>query len=365
MTASARAAIRRLRTGVVPIWEFDLLSVGYDRVKQNVGNSLSELKRTGRAEPLFVRGEWGTGKTHFLSYVQATAAGRDFATAIVGLNARSAALSHPQRFFPVLAESIRARASTGLRGLILDSLYDDGMRESLKRLAASSVCGDLQWAVASLCLNFESGERLQLGNHPAWRSVYGADLCWSDHASKREKAVSRIAAVAGLCRAVGLGGLVLVLDETETIDQLWNIRSRMSAYGVLGRLCRMPATWCVLATTMRFDRMLERDLVSDFLKSQLVNADAVAFLARWGQGGRNTIQPPAVDERNAYDLATAVCSLYEAAYQEVRGSASIIERCLDEWTGNPGRNPRRLIRLLIDAFDASRVLSPVPSRRPN
>ena len=74
MSDLARAAIRRLRTGVVPNWELAHLSVGYDRVKTLVEQSLGALGRDGKSSPLFARGEWGTGKSHFLSYVGTTAA---------------------------------------------------------------------------------------------------------------------------------------------------------------------------------------------------------------------------------------------------------------------------------------------------
>lgn len=118
MSDMARAAIRRLRTGVVPKWELTRLSVGYDQVKKLVEQSLFELEREAESTPLFARGEWGTGKTHFLSYVGTTAAGKWFASARIDLNARGVALSHPQRFLSIIADSIHAGDHVGVQDLI-------------------------------------------------------------------------------------------------------------------------------------------------------------------------------------------------------------------------------------------------------
>jgi BREX system ATP-binding protein BrxC/D len=108
---------------------------------------------------------------------------------------------------------------------------------------------DVGWVVRTLCDEFQDRGALGLATHAAWTILRGADLSWSDDASKREKALSRIAALARMCHAIGLKGLVLILDEAETIDQLWNIRSRLSAYHVLGRLFEMESLWCVLGST--------------------------------------------------------------------------------------------------------------------
>src|SRR5262249_8458494 len=150
------------------------------------------------------------------------------------------------------------------------------------------------------------------GNHHAWRTLYGADLCWSDHSSKREKALLRIESIARLCRAVGQKGLVIVFDEAETIDQLWNIRSRLSAYSVLSRLCRMPAAWCVFGTTNRFDRSLETDLNNGACEA--AGSQPRDFLFRWQRREFATVEPPTMDTKSARSLARAVTSLYGVAY---------------------------------------------------
>src|ERR1700730_13707120 len=112
MSELARAAIRRLRTGVVPVWQFDSLSVGYDDIKQRVATALSELE-AGTTPPLFVKGEWGTGKTHLLSFIRAAALVSGFACSRIDLNGWSAALNYPQRLLPFLADDLRFAKTMG------------------------------------------------------------------------------------------------------------------------------------------------------------------------------------------------------------------------------------------------------------
>lgn len=355
MNDLARAAIRRLRTGVVPNWELANLSIGYDPVKRIVEQSLSELKRERKSTPLFARGEWGTGKTHFLSYAGTVAAEKWFASARIDLNARGVALSHPQRFLPIIADSIHAGAHFGVHDLIPRLISITEVRERMYEFSAT-VEADVSWAIRTLCDEFQDCGALGLANHVAWAILRGTDLNWSDDAAKREKALVRIAILARMFQAIGLKGLVLILDEAETIDQLWNIRSRLSAYHVLGRLFEMESLWCVLGSTFRFDRTIRSDIDSNVLSNAIMTPAAGSFLQGWRREQYKIVEPPRITRNGAHELANTITSLYQNAYSYV-ADGSLHERCIDEWMRNPARNPRRLIRLLVHRLDVGRKLS--------
>lgn len=307
------------------------------------------------AAPMFIKGEWGTGKSLFLSVARTKGMNQGFACARIDLNARGTALSHPQRFLPALVDSIAARGRDGIRDLIYELLEDDSARAHLRDYARTPAAGDLRWPLESLCESYEAGQRLELGNHWGWRALQGVDLSWSDHSSKRNKALSRIGAIASLCCATGLKGLVLLFDEAETLDQLWNVRSRLSAYSVLGRLCRTRNAWCVFGITERFERTLDQDIGYAIADAEL-NTDSEYFLRMWRDRGFGLVEPPGIDSESARTLVGAIRSLYADAYGIGRIDEAIIERCLDEWRQNPSRNPRRLVRALIHVLDASRPL---------
>jgi hypothetical protein len=340
---------------VVPVWQFDDLCVGYEAAKRAIDEALNALEVSGAADPLFIKGEWGTGKSLFLSVASTAAIRQGFACARIDLNAHGAALSHPQRFLPHLVDNIAAKQSLGVRNFIYDLLERDSSRSSLRRYACTQDAGELSGSLLSLCGSYEAGERLELGNHSAWRTLQGADLSWSDHASKRQKALDRIGALASLCRAAGLKGLVLLFDEAETVDQLWNVRSRVSAYSVLGRLCRTRHLWCVFGVTARFERTIEKDI--QYAEGHVdQGSDAGCFLRHWQDRRFPLIRPPTIDSEAARTLARRIASLYADAYGTPHVDADLIKRCLEEWRRNPGRNPRRLVRALIHALDSARPI---------
>jgi len=351
-----RAAIRRLRAGVVPTWELERLSVGYDGVRAQVTTALRATRSGSHAQPLFVRGEWGTGKSHFLAYVRSASDAHGIPNAKVELNARFSALNYPQRFYRGLAETLRLQARSGLQALILALLNDPSKRAKLAAFARSDAARHLKTPLSALVSRSERGEQFELVDDPVWFMLMGGDIAWADYPYKRNEALERMSVLGRLFAAVGLGGLVLVFDEAETIDQLWNIRSRLSAYDVLGRLCQLPSVWCVFGITERFDRVIQNDLDNNAAALSTVGPDGAWFMRAWSRSQLPTVTPPIVDGTNARDLAKAVVGLYGIAYPNTTVEDRTVHRCVEEWKANPSQNPRRLIRLLIHRLDAMRSL---------
>src|SRR5438105_15709068 len=122
---STRAAVRRLRAGIVPSADLAGMSVAYGTVDSLVADRLAALSRGQPAQPLFVKGEWGSGKSHLLSFVRAAASAKSVPASLIDLNARSAALNYPQRIYSILVENLRCGGDAiGLRGVMLKWLED-------------------------------------------------------------------------------------------------------------------------------------------------------------------------------------------------------------------------------------------------
>lgn len=353
--ALQRATVRRLRNGVVPSWELDRFSVGYAKAREGVSACINHL-RQGRPQTLFVTGEWGSGKSHFLAFVRASAEAFAVPSAVVSLNARGMPLNYPQRFYSPLVESIRVPGcAPGLRNLLNELLRDAGARAKLEAFAREANAGEIGWAVGVLCEQYERDERCWLDDQPAWSVLLGGDLGWADYTYKRIRAIEQIGNLGRLFATVGLGGLVITFDEAETIEQLWNSRSRMSAYSVLGRLCRLDRVWCVMGITDRFGQTIEDSLMRGASSYAFTTDDAEWFLQAWQRSAFRILATPEVDLRAARSLATAVSRTYEEAFcNEV--NRDTVDRCLEDWASNPSRNPRRLIRLLVHRLDVERRL---------
>jgi hypothetical protein len=276
-------------------------------------------------------------------------------SARVNLNARSAALNYPQRFFATAMSDLRLGERQGLRPILLTLLAETPRRSKVEAFARSAAAGDIGWSLWQLCSRSEREDLLDIGADPAWIPILGGDLVWADYPYKRNQAVARFGTVGRLMSAGGLGGACIMFDEAETIDQLWNIRSRIAAYGIMGDLARTKTLWCVFGITERFERTIAIDLQRGILRMASMTSAAARFLRAWGEQEYHIVEPPAIDARQAPILARAVARVYDEAYATGRGDGAM-EQSVDEWKSNPSRNPRRLIRLLIHRFDMLRGL---------
>ncbi|MBK7080423.1 MAG: DUF2791 family P-loop domain-containing protein [Betaproteobacteria bacterium] len=163
---SARAVIRRLRAGIVPAAEIERLSIGYRGVQAAVAEHLVVLTEGKRPPAIFVRGEWGTGKTHLLTYITKATAAHGLASSKIDLNARSAPLGHPQRFYTQLMSNLATAGERGLRQILTSALKDPAKRHRIVEFARSGQAADLAPSLTDLCFVFSRDEHAAFGNEP-------------------------------------------------------------------------------------------------------------------------------------------------------------------------------------------------------
>jgi hypothetical protein len=272
---------------------------------------------------------------------------------MVRLDAYSFALNYPQRFYATVAEKIAIEEHVGLRTIIPGLLKNDESRRQLVAFAASSSSGDLGFALQILCEAARHGPDAVADEHYAWTVLLGLDINWSQYPYKRKAALRRLGELALMFGAVGLGGVVILFDEAETIDQLWNIRSRMTAYTTIGAACQNAGLWTVFGITERFNLTVDADLarIGDLYFTP--DENAVWFLSKWKKQFFQIIHPPTIDRRIAPIIAERVAALYRDAH-DIEVDKSVMERALSEWSRNPTRNPRRLIRGVVECIDQAR-----------
>ncbi len=347
-----RAAVRRLRRGVVASTHIIGLTVGAEPLLDEVRRQF-RLLRAGTARACFIDGEWGTGKTHLLALTRRLALDEGLATAYLNLNGQSAALNHPQRFYHLIAARVRtAEGVIGLPSLIGGWAAREDVRPALTRWAAANrYRSELAAAVDELIRSFEKGDFAPM---QAWSVVMGADLVWADYPYKREKALGRMADLGECLAVLGMGGLVLELDELETLEQLWNYRSRIGAYSILGRLVSMNHVLPLFAVTDRFRRQIESDIVPrGTLREPQLAPSALQFLEAWVNQRFPTLKPPPMTPALARTLVGKIVDLYESCYGR---SNNVLDphEVVREWACSPVRSPRTLIRKMIHRLDLTR-----------
>lgn len=353
--ADARTAIRALRVGATPVDQASLLSVGQDAVRGVLNRELHRLHSADPVSPILVEGRWGSGKSQTLALAKALARDRGIATAAVTFNARTVPLSHPNRVYPALVQTIKAGGVTGLRAVIRQLLRDPALNGRLASFAnaQSDAFGlalrDLHWAHAQ-------GDSLLLGRSGAWSILLGGDLTLRDDQRRKFAAVSRLAALATLMQACGYGGLVVLGDELESLGQLWSSTSRASAYNAMGSFLELPSLLWVFGAAGNFGRMVAYDLDQGIRASWRIKDSGRYFFGQWCGGEFRRLAPPVLGVEEADQLALMVAEFYEIGYglasTDAGASLSIVVR---SWSDDPARNPRRLARGLVERLDTLRT----------
>lgn len=352
MSAASRAAVRALRAGSVPDEGIQHLTVGAQDLVAAINKSLTSLSRKTAPAPLFLNGEWGTGKTHSIRLVRALALQEGFATMEGVLNARTCPPNYPQRMLPFMSRNIALGEERGIRSVICSLLRDDKQAGLALATVGDRTQADISQAASTLRALYSRGETALLGTSASWRILTGTDIAHSDYGYRRTKALLRLHWTTAFVRSLGVKGTVLLFDELETIDQLWNRRSRANAYETLGGFLDAPDTWCVFGITERFLRVVREDARSDLYWR--ASPQGRRFLSIWRQGEEELIAPPSIGDHEARTLATIVENMYRNAYPDTDDCASDVQGAIASWSRNAARNPRRLVRAIVDSCDRAR-----------
>jgi hypothetical protein len=392
MSASlvARRAIEALRNGVPN--PFAVAELG--SWQQEVEEKFWELCNAPSLEPggMLVKGDFGTGKSHLLLTLQEKAKKQGFATSLVVIS-KELPLGNPSRLIPrILAEiELPDMAERGLQGIAARLQYKQPSFQEFQLSVNQWRFGEGWWP-ATLALHqrlegddekldaivrFWAGEpTLRLSEVRQRLRDHGLPGAYS--VSKLPPAESlhwqRLAFSAQLCRAIGLRGLVVLVDEIELIAQ-YSILQRVKSYRVLGHLFgketlpeELKAAPLILAgaVTRDFEQSIlqekgDREKAPEMARQKHISEEAV-------KAGMEAIQQ-AIPLRSCSEAQEAiqamlhkVADLYQKAYPDwVRPSLSelpplygtttvrsIIRRWITEWDVRRYYNPTGTVQIEED-----------------
>lgn len=237
--ARRTAIIDALRRGTVPAAGLDQLAVGLDHLEPVIAEELDKVAG-GAAVFKAIRGEYGSGKTFASRWIQQQALTRDFAVAEVQISELETPLHKLETVYRRATESVRTAAfgSSGGFRMILDSwLYqvEKDARGSAteaeaiveKRLAAVAATAPVfplalrsyRQAIVEDDVTTADGLAAWLGGQPSVaasikrRAGVKSEL---DHYA----AMGFLRGLVEILRGSGHAGLVLVLDEVETLQRM-------------------------------------------------------------------------------------------------------------------------------------------------
>ncbi len=244
-----REIIDALRMGAVPRRGLELFAVGLDRFEKAIDEELDAVS-AGRGKLKAVRGEYGTGKTFFARWLEHRARERGFATALVQVSETETPLYRMETVYRRAVESLQtAEWSEGaFRSLsdkwfyqLEDEVLGSGSVDPSDAAAVAKAVGDLlEQRLASVSATQPQFAAALRAAHTARvtgdHAIAEGLIAWLMGQPNVGAEIKRAAMLKGeldhfgaggffrglleVLRQTGRRGLVLVLDEVETIQRV-------------------------------------------------------------------------------------------------------------------------------------------------
>lgn len=385
---TARDIVEALRIGAVPQTGLHEYAVGLDRHMEVMGDQLDRAKdRSGQFK--FVRGEYGAGKTFLTHLLTETALKRRFVVSNLVIGKDTPLHKLDEVYREIVANLRTPRQKTGALKGLLDSwihrleerlIRVEGLDENSPRL------------VERTKQEMESSLGTLATEHSAFTSVlrtyYGADVS-GDHAlaqqlvgwlsgeknvsarAKREAGVKGeidqtmvfpfIRIIAEISSQAGRNGLVVVLDEVETISRMPMRQQREQGLQNVRQIVdeasegRLPRCYFVFTGTRGFFDDPKGVPALQPLNERIKLEDPDEPYPNYKHA---QIVLKSFDYERLIEVGKRVREIYDIAYRPLdrsRASDTLIESLADSLTSRFGGRvdvvPRQFLRQLVDTFD--------------
>ena len=292
---AARSAIEALRAGVPNSFSVHALGCDQPRVERAFTEQMDSAAGGDGADGLLIRGDFGTGKSHTLSYLGELALERRFVVSRVYVN-KETPLYDPAKLFQGAAENMVLPSRTGPAFYEIAnqlSFNSQPYREFERWLNQASSVLDPRFAASLLLfekfqsdhefrdqmIRFWAGGKIGAAALRSRMKQIGAPvpLCYT---SPRELAIQRFEFASRLMRAAGYAGWVLLVDEVELLGT-YSALQRAKSYIEIARLMERAddadhPIVPVLAITDDFTRAVLHDK-DDFAKIPTLMHGRAAF----------------------------------------------------------------------------------------
>jgi hypothetical protein len=387
--AESAAIVNALRSGLVPSEGLEHFATGLDPLVEAVNQEL-DFVAAGKGVSKWIRGEYGTGKTFAARYLCAKARQRKFATSEVQISINDTPLHHLEMVYRRLIERLETAADgpNAFQAIVEGWLYQVGDEVTRLRGISEDDPGftdateqRLEDKLADLSKRNPAFAQVLRAYH---RAMHDSDfataqglLAWLAGQPHTDRSILKAAGTKGkvdgqasltflagvlqLLRQSGYSGLLVVLDEVETVQRM-NAQTREKSLNALRQLMDMlakdelPGLYLVITGTRDFFEGYKglKALAPLYQRVQVNFGDD----ARWDNLRAPQVRLlPFTDER-LLTVGTRVRDLYPA-----KNASRVAERVNDTFLralvtqvtagfgGKVALAPRLFLRELVDVMD--------------
>lgn len=226
----ARRMVEAFRLGIVPHQDVEKFTFGREKQVEIVDAALTALAK-GRGDVFMVEGEYGTGKTHILEYIHHRALGAGMATSLVQFDPQDVTPHRPKRVYREIVHDLRYIKDGwehGFRDLLLgaveldlrDHVFWGPVLEKLRRLDRGQLGSEVFWQ----WIEGESTKEYATELRSPYRVRGGQRIpALYDFSTAADLYCNILSGLSWIAWQLGMKGLVLLIDEAETVTHLWDI----------------------------------------------------------------------------------------------------------------------------------------------
>uniref|UniRef100_A0A7V0Z4I2 ATP-binding protein n=1 Tax=candidate division WOR-3 bacterium TaxID=2052148 RepID=A0A7V0Z4I2_UNCW3 len=243
---SSRRLVEAFRLGVVPHQDIESFTFGRAYEIDLFQKALDNLKN-GNGGVFLIEGEYGSGKTHLAEYLRHLSLKQGFATAYCELHILETPPYRPKKIYHELVYSLRYikdGCERGYRDLLRDG-SGIGMSDHcfltpvLKRIKDMEE-GDLHSEVFWQWIEGESTKEYAIDRESPFRIRGGQHIpALYDFSTAADFYNYILSGLSYIARNLGLGGLVLIIDEFEVINHIWEYHLQERGKAFLEGLIRV------------------------------------------------------------------------------------------------------------------------------
>lgn len=233
---SARRMIEAFRLGIVPHQDVEDFTFGRDLEIDKILKALKSLSQ-GKGDVVLIEGEYGSGKTHLLEYILHQALKMNMVTSFCEFDPREVTPHRPKRVWRELVHNLRfiqdasnesnQGQENSFRDLlrlavnlpINDHCFYTPVLARLKRLDESNLIAEVFWQ----WIEGESTKEYAIYYQNPYRITGGYRIpALYDFSTAADFYCYMISGLSYVAYQLKLKGLVILIDEAETVTHLWD-----------------------------------------------------------------------------------------------------------------------------------------------
>jgi len=368
-TVQARRMVEAFRLGIVPHQDVESFTFGREKPIAVLDGALANLAR-GQGDVFMVEGEYGAGKTHLLEYVHHRALASGMATSLVQFDAAEVSPHRPKRVYREIVHNLRYikdATEHGFRDLLRsgtaldmgDHVFLGPVSAKLRRIDAGHQQSEVFWQ----WVEGESTKEYATDQKSPFRVKGGQRIpALYDFSTAADLYCNIFSGLSWMARELGMKGLVLLVDEAETVTHLWDIMYLAKSVNFMDGLVRTAQNDPDLKRIN--DRMVHnrvrpvpyiyRDPSLLLIFATTPSPYDYAYI-KLANRIRHRVELEPLEDKALYDAFSTMVMIYRRAYPGFTVSDLDQKRLLREASRRNIEGVRAFIKFSIEALDVTRL----------